>query len=327
MSVLYSALRWLHEDDPHRYPERPNPLKNWKSSLRAEWGQRFKVNLDFEEEQPRHTEKETRIIFQLIREADDRLALMIEVCGEQRVGQVIRATRRDLCLDPGTGGFGLGSLDVRRHGRGKKTGTIIDLHPEARTLIDRVLRKGYLADLEAALQRGEIDDYHLWPLGKLREGRKSVASYLRGPLITVEGRKVRGEPTHMHSTTLIAAFHEFERKIGIEPKTGRAFYGLRRVLTDLSEDHTTDTRVLREVTGWQSEETRKRYQRKRNPKVLKKAAETRHGVRRNLRREFTTGERTGPADDPNSPIDLSHLSIEELEALMDAAQRRLKDGS
>lgn len=323
VSVLYSSLRWLHDRHPTRYPTAPAPLQGWKKLLRAEWGQRFQVNAEYEEqEQPRHTEKEMQKIFSGLGEADERIALMVEVCGEQRVGQVIRATRKDLRLDAGIGGYGLGALDVRRHGRGMKMGTIIDLHPEARELIDRILQDGYLADLEAAYQRGEIDDYHLWPLGKLRGERKSVESYLRGPLITREGRRVRGKPTHMHSTTLIAMFRRFERAVGIEPVKGRAFYGLRRTLADLGEDHTTDTRVLREVTGWKSDDTRRIYQKKRDPKVLKAAAETRHKVRESVR--LRPEAEQGRAGRAKSTVDVSQLSIEELKALIDAAQERIK---
>jgi hypothetical protein len=51
----------------------------------------------------------------------------------------------------------------------------------------------------------------------------------------------------VYSTTLIAVFHKFEWSIGITPVKGRAFYGLRRILADLGEDHTYDMRVLREV--------------------------------------------------------------------------------
>ena len=59
------------------------------------------------------------------------------------------------------GGFGLGRFVV--HGSGTKRGEIVDLHPELRTRVDEVLASGYLADAEAALQRGELADYYLFP--------------------------------------------------------------------------------------------------------------------------------------------------------------------
>jgi hypothetical protein len=47
---------------------------------------------------------------------------------------------------------------------------VVDLHPELRALVDEVLSTGYLADAEAAFQRGEIPDYFLFPTGKLKAG-------------------------------------------------------------------------------------------------------------------------------------------------------------
>jgi hypothetical protein len=46
----------------------------------------------------------------------------------------------------------------------------VDLHPELRALVDDVLSTGYLAEAEAAFQRGEIPDYYLFPGGKLKRG-------------------------------------------------------------------------------------------------------------------------------------------------------------
>lgn len=107
----------------------------------------------------------------------------------------------------------------------------------------------------------------------------------------------------------------------------RAFYGLRRVLADLGEDETTDTRVLREVTGWRSEDTRKRYQKRRDKTVLRRAAETRHGVRQTLRGGTEESEKSDPAPNSVSFPDLSQLSLAELQELIREATRHLDDRS
>lgn len=103
------------------------------------------------DEQPRHNEDETRDLFANLDLADPRAALMIEVAPDQRAGQAIRATRRDLDIEPGAGGLGHGQLNLMRHGHGKKNATVIDLHEHARKRFYRSMAKGgHLYHLEQA---------------------------------------------------------------------------------------------------------------------------------------------------------------------------------
>lgn len=145
-----------------------------------------------------------------------------------------------------------------RHGRGKKNATLLDLHKHARGRIDQALGEGgHLYELEQAWQRGEIEDYHLWPGCRMSESGVHLKTYLRG------SRKHPGDPGPMSHGGLSELFHRYERAIGIESVKGRAFYGLRRTMSDLAEDVETDTRALREITGWKNDETRRRYQKKK----------------------------------------------------------------
>jgi hypothetical protein len=68
--------------------------------------------------------------------------LLVELAAELRAGQAVRAKQSDLVLEP-VGEFWPGPFVV--HGRGKKHGGIVDLHPELRALVDAVLSAGYLS--------------------------------------------------------------------------------------------------------------------------------------------------------------------------------------
>lgn len=105
-------------------------------------------------QRPRHTVEEVAAFFAALPEADPRLLLLIELTAELRAGQAVRAKRSDLVLAL-VGGFGLGRFVV--HGRGKKHGEVVDLHPELRTVVDEMPCSGYLSGAEAAYRRDEVE--------------------------------------------------------------------------------------------------------------------------------------------------------------------------
>jgi hypothetical protein len=153
-----------------------------------------------------------------------------------------------------------------------------------------------------------------------------VERYLAGPKRKGRDKKVKPGPRHMNAASLISLFHDYERSIGLSPLPRRAWYGLRRVLADMGEDHTSDTRVLREITGWTHEETRRRYQKREDPKVLRAAAETRRSIRQAAR---SSSEAPGKDENVESEIehgiDLTTLSLDQLRALLKEADLRLKE--
>jgi hypothetical protein len=162
--MLYAIAAWLRQEK--LIPESAAlPKKGWKVKLREEW--RVLTGHRVEVQRPRHNVDEVAAIFAALPKADPRLRLLIELAAELRAGQAVRAKRSDLSLDT-VGGFALGRFVV--HGAGKKHGEVVDLHPELRALVDEVLSIGYLAEAEAAYQRGDIPDYFLFPTGKLKAG-------------------------------------------------------------------------------------------------------------------------------------------------------------
>lgn len=154
---------------------------------------------------------------------------------------------------------------------------VADLHPELRFLIDEVLSTGYLADAESAYQRGEIEDYYLFPAGRLKRGKAVV------------GRCTR---RHLWPTSIRGMFHALEQQAGVTPQPGRAFYGLRRQATDLAPEFAQDARVLNRLSGHLDSATRERvYQDPANERVRAKAATARRAMRRYLREAGKDGSK------------------------------------
>lgn len=235
--MLYGIANWLRQEE--LIPETAAlPKRNWKVRLKQEW--QALTGRSVEPQRPRHTVEEVAAIFAALPEVDPRLRLLIELAAELRAGQAVRAKRSNLVLAP-VGGFGLGRLVV--HGRGKKHGEVVDLHPELRTLVDEMLSFGYLSDAEAAYRRGEVEDYHLFPAGRLKGGKALP-------------ERCQGQP--LGSTAIRDMFRTVEAAAGVEHQPGRSFYGLRRQATDLAPEFAQDARVLNRRTGHLDSSTRKR---------------------------------------------------------------------
>jgi integrase len=257
--MLYAIASWLREEGLiPRTAALPRP--RWKVKLREEW--RALTGHRVEVKRPRHDVNEVAAIFASLPQADPRLRLLIELAAELRAGQAVRARRSDLVLDA-VGGFSLGRFIV--HGNGKKHGEIVDLHPELRALVDEVLSTGYLAEAEAAYQRGEIPDYFLFPAGKLKRGCVPVS---------------RATASYLSDWTLRGMFKDLEAIAGVPHRKGRALYGLRRQATDLAPEFADDARVLNSISGHADSATRERiYQERENERVRAKAAKARRSMR------------------------------------------------
>jgi hypothetical protein len=260
--MLYGVASWLRQEE--LIPDTAAvPKRNWKVRLKQEW--QTLTGARVEPKRPRHTVDEVAAIFGALPSADPRLRLLVELAAELRAGQAVRAKRSDLVLDP-VGGFRLGRFVV--HGSGKKHGEIVDLHPELRALVDEVLSTGYLSAAEAAYRRGEIEDYFLFPAGRLKEGKTMVVRAIAQPL---------------GSTAIRDMFRLLEADAGVEHQEGRSFYGLRRQATDLAPEFEQDARVLNRLTGHLDSATRERvYQDPQNERVRARAAETRRRMRQHL---------------------------------------------
>jgi hypothetical protein len=252
------------------------PVDNWRENLRLEWseetGQRRRKS------QPRHTPAEYRKIFAALNDprVDPRIATAIEWAGELRTGQVLVCTRSllelpdvDPALYDAMPAGSLGSIDVP--GKGKKSGELVVFTPEQRRAADRALA-GYLSKYEAAYQAGLIKDYPLFPGARMRRTNKDAGP--RRPC------RVRANVKSMNRTGARIAFHELERIAGVKPVPGRAWYGLRRVATDMAEALTQDERVKNAVGGWRDSETRRRiYLDRESDEVRRQAADVRRRMR------------------------------------------------
>lgn len=260
--IIYGVAGWLRDEE--MIPgDAARPGRQWKQKLKTEW--EAITGRSVVPRRPRHTEQEASSLFATLPQADPRLRLLIELAAELRAGQAVRAMRSDLELEP-VGGFEAGRFTVR--GRGKKHGEVVHLHPELRALVDQVLEHGYLSDAEAAFARGDINDYHLFPKGRLVGGKALLKNALSGPL---------------GSTSIRGHFRSLERLAGVEHQPGRSFYGLRRLATDLAADLETDDRVLDRLTGHLHSETRKHvYQDRVNERLRARAAKTRRSMRNQL---------------------------------------------
>lgn len=268
--ILYAVASWLRQEElipataAHSTP-------GWKVRVREEWrnatGRRA-----IAVERPRHAVDEVAALFAALPAADPRLRLLVELAAELRAGQAVRARRSDLNLDA-VGGFKCGRFIV--HGAGKKRGEVVDLHPELRALVDEILSTGYLAEAEAAFQRGKVADYFLFPAGKLKGG-----SVLPD----------RATAAHASYQAMRDLFVDLERIAGVEHRRGRSFYGLRRQATDLAPEFAQDARVLNSISGHADSATREQvYQDRENERVRAHAATARRSMRRYLL-EGTDGE-------------------------------------
>jgi hypothetical protein len=253
--------------------------KTWREQMRREWEQLTEKRIV--QNDLRHSEEEIARLFAALHHenVDPRIALMVEIGAEARLGQVRRLRRADVDLGC-VGGFGLGRLVV--HGSGKKLGVTRDLTPEERAAVDAALN-GYLRDLEREFQAGIRTDYFMFPAGRLRYDVPPSRVPRKG-LVTLEPpvRRARTDlpdkPINKRSMTDM--FHQLEWVANVQPVEGRAWYGIRRRATDVYEDYESDERVLNDQTGHGSSDTRRSaYQQRERDVIRARSAETRRRVR------------------------------------------------
>lgn len=256
--ALYRIAGWLQGEFPdQRFPA---PLKGWRKELAEYWASQ---GHPVEKHQPRFSPEEGRLLFEHLLEADPRLSLALVLGAELRGGQVIRTRRSDLDLGEGVG-IGFGKVQIP-FVSARKRAPKVTLNELERSAIDAAMTTGYLSLLEAAFQAGELEDYPLFPGGRLAKGKAAVREDLR-PLL---------------STSLGDLLHDLEAKAGVARVPGRAWHGLRRLFTDLYPTATADARLLDHLGGWVQGSTMREgtYQEKQNEAVAAEAARLRARVR------------------------------------------------
>lgn len=313
---LQTASRWLHEQELiDRAAATPS---RWHEQLKTDWQKILDLRKEPEPSRPRHTPEEVKKIHQHLDEADPRLRLGFGLGAEYRMGQAVRSNRSDLDLGE-EAGTGFGTFQI--HGHKRKQGEKVFLTPGQRALVDEALGPdGHLSAFEAAYRSGELDDYPLFPAGKLRGG-KSVP---------------REPQKRMRIETLRGYFRNLEDAAGVEHVDQRAFYGVRRGSTDAVSAHTKDEEVRDRSGGWaggdgsRGERSRGKgtrrtvYRDSEDPRPRAEAAEVRRRVRGEVDAEGPDArgdDETGDTDAGATPEDrlmhsLRNLSEEKLEALL-----------
>lgn len=242
LTNLQTALSFLEVEFPHQhFPRLP---RHWRKEIHTYWAEQGHKVV---KHQPKHTEAEAVRLMSAanLRAADPRVRLALGLGARLRGGQLIRTMRSAASLprkggrrprDPLAGGTRpLGLVRVPWESPRKKA-PVLALNVAERLVLERAIRRGHLSDLEAAYQAGEIQDYALWPQGKMSAKGKAT--------------RPRSERS-MDKRTLNTLFHDYERACGVTPVDGRAWHGLRRLYGNLDDERSeAGESVKDELGGW-----------------------------------------------------------------------------
>ena len=257
VGALFRIAEWLAVEQPEaRFPR---PWRGWRSEVQAHWR---KLDRATEPNRPRYSVEERDRLWQVRDQADPRFRLALVIGAGQRQGQTIGAFRRHAVRR--ADGW---RIDVPYVSRRKRAAPLLLTEVEAAAL-EYEMAEGYLADLERAFQAGEIEDYALFPHGKLKQGRVPVSRATK-PL---------------HRRTLSRWHQQLEEVAGVEHVAGRGLHGLRRLYRDLYRATGADPMVRNVVQGWAPGSTigDDLYADSESEAVLREAAALRDRVRGTL---------------------------------------------
>lgn len=268
---LQTAALWLQQEG-FIEPGDGQPAHGWRKVLKEEWAEITNRPVG-KPARPRYTVEEQQKLWAALPKGEPRLALAVEIGAELRLGQVPRSRRSDILP---ARGFRVGG--VRVHGRGKKPGEDIVFTMAQRHALTRAMTSGVLADLERAYRAGEIEDYYLIPGGRLRTVKDRKGE-------KVPRAQVKNADRRLHRRTLNDHWRDLEKLAKVERVDGRAWYGLRRLHSDLAEDVEADDRVLDKLGGWKHTETRRLYQEEGRTEIDEAAAAARAKIRPKAKRD------------------------------------------
>jgi hypothetical protein len=268
---FFACAKWLGSRGhiPAGACDRPD---DWMEEFKRDWRKLTDRDLDAEREGPRFSPEEAGKLLDAITDdrVDPRLRINIYFGGDSlRAGQVRRSMRSHLDLGH-VGEFGFGRLRVP--GKGRKKGSTVDLDPRVRAQIDYEMDAGYLRELEAAYQAGTIKEYALMPQGRFVQGATPVRPNRRY-LLPISRR------------TLLDYFHKLEEIASVSHVPGRGWYGLRRLWTDLGEEHVKSSRGRELLSGHSrgSKVPEQVYRTKEDEAAIREAARGRAMIREALR--------------------------------------------
>jgi hypothetical protein len=246
---ILTVAQWLRDEDLVE-PGACVPPKNWKEELRGYWLETSKRAELPAPHRPRYTIGEALKIVDAAAAVDPRLALMLWLAPNQRLGQVSRARRLNVVLERN---------EVRIPTKGKKRGAVIDMTPAERAVLDLAMTVGYLRELEAAYQKHAVADYPLFPAGQLPGGRAHRRGFPSDPEKPASWR-VPEVPTatvarHANATsvarkTISEWFEAAEAKAKVTKLAGRGAYGVRRAFVDAGKSLKISREGLTALGGW-----------------------------------------------------------------------------
>lgn len=220
----------------------------WKQKLREYWMGRHDTAREPEPFRPRHTLDEMRRILAVAPRVDPRFDLLLQLGAELRLGQVVRAWRKDIDLTENT---------FKVHGRGKKKAPVVEMIGAQREAVIRALT-GYLRELEEAFGRGEIENYPLFPSGPLPGSRSHMFKKQKdgsprsphGPSEPTATVKRHSNVPPITGTTWRGWFLEAEGLADVEHVPRRGPYGVKRVSVDGAKDAGISREGLKHFGGW-----------------------------------------------------------------------------
>ncbi len=226
--------------------------KDWAATMRREWRD---LGKKVDPAQPRYTQDELQTLLASTEKADPRIRRAFAIGPEYRAANIRRVMRTDVDLDR-IGLWGLGR--IRLPGAGNKRGTVIDIDPALRELLDRDMAEGDLAKLEGKYSRRSIADYALLPS--------------------------RGSTEAIRKRHFADLFRAYEEACEIEHEDGRGWHGLRRAMADAMDQTTEDQNVRNAAGAWApGSDTRDRtYRDAGDPRLLARTRQAQMTTRRRL---------------------------------------------
>lgn len=273
VSRIITALRWLRKQKKIA-PGVGEIDDEWKEDLRAFRRGLTGTKRDPQPYQPRFTLEQMRKIVKAAPFVDPRIAILIYVTAELRLGQTSRSMRSDLKLDAAD----FGELHI--FGAGHKGGEVVELTKGMRVTVDAYL-SGFVKPLEDDwLASGK--DYPLFPAGRIF-GRKHGTDHKLG-------KKMRAGQ-HVSRQWIIKTFHAVVAKAGIPYVKGLGPYGLRRLPVDLALEEELGEQGLKALGGWSSTTVPKGVYAERENRIGRRAA---RDFKARLRGEVEEPADTGP---------------------------------